>query len=746
MKHLLLTALLLACCTGANAGEERAFRIQTSQMELVLKVGPDGRLYQVYFGNRLADDEDTGLFSWKTNKGNDSTPDRGLEPMGGLGGEDPFEPALAMTHNDGRQDTYLYFKGAEEVSGMPAVLGQKDGQYGPDMQGLPADNNVKETVITLEDRLYPVTAIIHYKAFWKENVIVVWSEFLHKEKKPVTLSRMGCPTLFLKPATYVLTHYHGDWAREGRPETTTLTFGKKILDTRMGSRAAEQCEPFFELTDGRSTLLGTIAWTGNFRLTFEVDNVGGLRIAPAVNPTGSLYQLDRDKLFRTPDFIFTMSEKGADEASRQLHNWARNYQLKDGNGGRMTLLNNWENTGFDFDQERLSRLMHEASDLGVDMFLLDDGWFGNEFPRNDDHAGLGDWQENRQKLPEGIPGLLDAAKEAGVKFGIWIEPEMVNPRSKLFEKHPDWALHYPDREVKYHRNQLVLDLSNPDVQDHVFGIVDRIMQVAGTKSGAKGVAFFKWDCNAMITSPYSSYLKDRQCNLYIDHVRGLYRVLDRIKAKYPQLPMMLCSGGGGRCDYKALEYFTEFWPSDNTDPFERLYIQWSFSKFFPVKSMAAHVTNWNRHASMKFRVDVASMCKLGFDISLADMPAADHEFCKRAVENYARMKPVILDGDLYRLVSPYETPHMAVCYVAKDRQKAVLFAYDLHPRTGDPRPKVQLQGLDPDTEYTVTETNLRSKDDRPKPQTYTGRYLTQVGLDILSAGEGRSRVFEITAR
>lgn len=413
-------------------------------------------------------------------------------------------------------------------------------------------------------------------------------------------------------------------------------------------------------------------------------------------------------------------------------------------GNRMTLLNNWENTYFNFNQQSLATLMQEAKDLGVDMFLLDDGWFGNKHPRNDDHAGLGDWQANSKKIPDGIPGMLRDAQKAGVKFGIWIEPEMVNPRSELFEKHPDWALHYPDRDIQYHRNQLVLDLANPKVQDHVYGVVDNIMQQKATDGNSgEHVAYFKWDCNAMITSPYSAYLRERQGNLYIDNVRGLYAVLDRIRQQYPDLPMMLCSGGGGRCDYKMLEYFTEFWPSDNTDPFERLHIQWTMSKFFPVKALAAHVTNWNRQASMKFRVDVASMCKLGFDINLANMPDNDKAFCRQAVRNWNRMKPVILDGDLYHLISPYDTPHMAVNYVSKDRSHAVLFAYDLHPRTGDPQPRVFLQGLDADATYSVTETNLAVDAQQPSSRTYTGRYLMEVGLDILSASQGRSRVFEL---
>lgn len=487
--------------------------------------------------------------------------------------------------------------------------------------------------------------------------------------------------IYFESERYFLNEYSGDWAKEAQMSTQQLQFGKKIIDTKLGSRAAMHAYPFFQLGLGQEVhetqgkvVVGTIGWTGNFRFTFEVDNVGNLRVISGINPYASNYELKPNEVFTTPEFIFTLSDSGLGKASRNLHNWARNYQLKDGKGDRLTLLNNWESTAFDFDEKILGDLMGEAKELGVDMFLLDDGWFANKYPRVNDKAGLGDWEVMRNKLPNGVPGLVQAAEKAGVKFGIWIEPEMVNPKSELFEKHPDWAITLPNRETYYYRNQLVLDLSNPKVQDYVFGVVDKIM----TENA--NVAYFKWDCNSPITNIYSPYLKEKQNQLYIDHVRGVYNVFSRVNEKYPNLPIMLCSGGGARCDYEALKYFTEFWCSDNTDPIERLYIQLNFSKIFPIKSMAAHVTSWNKTANIKFRTDVAMMCKFGFDISIKEMSADEQAFCKQAVANYNSLKRVILDGDFYRLVSPYESNHTAVMHVSPSKDRAVLFAYDIHPR------------------------------------------------------------------
>ena len=647
MKKILFAGALTLAALQMNAEESKVIRISTDQTDLILKVGENGRLYQTYLGEKLLHEADVNRFSWDIHAGSDgSISQRGWEVYSGSGNEDYFEPAVAITHNDGNTSTYLYYVSS---STSPVEGGT-------------------QTTINLRDDKYPVDVTLHYVAYPKENVIKTWSEIKHQEKKPIILSTYASTMLYFCRSSYYLTEFSSDWAKEARMSSQQLQFGKKVIDTKLGSRAAMHTHPFFEVgldqpvsENQGDVLMGTLGWTGNFRFTFEVDNAGNLRVIPAINPYASNYELKKDEVFTTPEFIFTLSNQGSSQGSRNLHEWARNYSLKDGKGTRLTLLNNWENTGFDFNQEILANLMKEAKHLGVDMFLLDDGWFGNKYPRKDDHAGLGDWEVTHSKLPGGVPALVKAAKEAGVKFGIWIEPEMVNPKSELFEKHPDWAIHDANRKTYYYRNQLVLDLSNPAVQDYVYGVVENLM-----KENPE-IAFFKWDCNSPITNIYSPYLKDKQGRLYIDHVRGVYNVMKRVKENYPNVPMMLCSGGGARCDYEALKYFTEFWCSDNTDPVERVYIQWGFSQFFPAKAMCAHVTSWNKNTSVKFRTDVASMCKLGFDIGLKDMTADELAYCQDAVANWKRLQPAIMDGDQYRLVSPCETNHMAVNYVSKDQ-------------------------------------------------------------------------------
>lgn len=729
MKHnLVLAAVSLLAITTLNASDMKQIRISTDRTDLVLQVAENGRLYQSYFGEKLLNEADLKELGWSVHAASDgSVCRRGWEVCSGSGNEDFFEPALAITHNDGNPSTWLYYVS----SSTHAVEG-----------GVQTD-------IVLRDDKYPVEVTLHYVAYPRENVIKTWSDIRHEEKNPIVLSTYASTMLYFSRPAYYLTEFSGDWAKEAQMSCQPLQFGKKVLDTKLGSRAAMHTHPFFVVGLDQpaqerqgEVLMGTLAWTGNFRFTFEVDNVGNLRVIPGINPYASAYKLKRNETFTTPEFIFTLSTEGMGQGSRDLQAWARNYQLKEGKGPRLTLLNNWENTAFDFDQEMLAELMREAKELGVDMFLLDDGWFGNKYPRENDRAGLGDWEVTHDKLPGGIPALTKAAREAGVKFGLWIEPEMVNPKSELFERHPEWAIHYPNRDTYYYRNQLVLDLSNPAVQEYVYGIIDKLLKEN------PDIAYFKWDCNSPITNIYSPYLKADQGQLYIDHVRGIYRVMQRVHDNYPQVAMMLCSGGGARCDYEALKYFTEFWCSDNTDPVERVYIQWGFSHFFPAKAMCAHVTSWNKEASIKFRTDVASMCKLGFDLGLKELSADELLYCQEAVANWKRLQPVILDGCQYRLVSPYESNHMAVNYVNADARKAVLFAYDLYPRYQEKLLPVKLQGLDPHKRYKVEEINLMPGVESTlsaNGKVLSGDYLMKVGLDVLGFTPMRSHVIEITA-
>ncbi len=694
--------------------------ITTDHTQLVLQVNSQKRLCQTYLGERLSGQTDLSGLSMPQ-AGLSSSCIRGLEVYPVMGTEDYYEPTFEIRHADGNPTSVLRY--------------QQHSQQG-DL-----------TSIVLRDEVYPVEVTLYYKVFPKEDIIQQWAEIRHEEKGKVYLGRYASSMLYFEAPNYYLNEFASDWAKEMQMLDQELKFGKKVVDSRLGTRANLMAQPFFEVGLGGpvrenegTVLMGTLGWTGNFRFTFEVDNQHVLRVVSGINHDASSYLLRKSDVFRTADFFFTLSQNGLGEGSRRFQRWMMNHQLHKAKDDRMTLLNNWENTYFDFNEEKLVALFGEAKDLGVDLFLLDDGWFGNKYPRKDDHAGLGDWQVTKDKLPQGVPYLVKKAKENGVAFGIWIEPEMVNPKSELAEKHPDWLIQLPSRDTYYFRNQMVLDLCNPKVQDFVFGVVDDLMQENPE------IKFMKWDCNSPITNIYSPYLKENQGNLYVDYVRGLYKVLDRVQEKYPDLYMMMCSGGGGRSDVVGLRYFTEFWCSDNTDPIERLFIQWGYSHFMPAKAMCAHVTEWNRRASIKFRVDVAFQGKLGFDIGLKGLSNDDRQYCREAIKEYKRLKEVVWSPNLYRLVSPYEGQHCVVQRVDDSKSRSVVFAYDIHPRYGETILPTRLMGLDAEAKYRVKEICLMPGKQSWLPcndKVYTGDYLMKVGIKVTSTNDLASHIIEV---
>ncbi|OIN55503.1 alpha-galactosidase, partial [Arsenicibacter rosenii] len=686
-------------------------------------------LHMVYCGERLnrADEYKNIAATFRFPSDNSGIYSNAYTPAGTW---NLAEPAIELVHTDGNPSLDLKYVSHKTT---------------------PVDANVTETAVQVADPVYKVSVTLYYKVWKKENVFEQWAEIRNDEKGPVVLNKYASANLFFTNKDFYLTSFQGQYLKEMQPLEEKLLQGLRTIDSKLGTRAMLLGTPNFMVSFGQPArentgmvMLGQLAWSGNYKLDFEVDSYQNLRIIAGINPYASAYSLGTGKSFKTPSLIYTLSGNGTGQASRQLHDWARNYRVLDGNGQRLTLLNNWEATYFDFDETKLSNLIRDTKKLGVDMFLLDDGWFGNKYPRNNDNAGLGDWQENVKKLPNGIGYLVKEAQKTGVKFGIWIEPEMVNPKSELYEKHPDWVIRQPERPEKYYRNQLVLDLSNPDVQDFVFGVVDGLF----TKNPE--LAFIKWDCNAVIYNAYSAWLQKNkipQTHLYVEYVNGLYKVLQRIRAKYPRVPMMLCSGGGGRGDYELLKYFTEFWPSDDTEPIERIFLQWNYSYFFPSITTDCHVTDWGKQP-IKFRVDVASMGKLGFDVVVSHLSPDDLAFCQQALKNYDSFKEIVWHGDQYRLASPYEGPVASMGYVSKDKSRAVMFTYFHANRVVESftsRP-IRFAGLDPDQQYRLKELNVYPGKKSPVDETrvYSGSFLMHVGINPnVSAGRA-SVVLQLT--
>lgn len=712
IKKMLLPLALLAGTVATAApvtsaeGNSRTIDIHTDRLSLVFAAAPGSVLTQCHFGARIDNSaplavSGTGVPAYPTAEGFDFR-----------------NPALRVTHADGDPNTELRY-----VSHTSKQL---------------ADGNVTETAIRLNDRCQALDVELIFTAYARENVITTHALIHNREKGAVELRDFYSSALSLRAGKYLLTHLYGAWAREAQVEHSLLDHGSKSIESTRGVRTTHTEQPAFLLTlDSDSfneeygeVIAGALAWSGNFRLNFEVDESDRLTVLAGANPAGSEYTLRPGETFRTPEMIYTYSNQGAGGASRNLHDWARRYGVYRNTHTVPTLLNSWEGAYFDFDFKTLAGMIDDAAAMGLEMFVLDDGWFGNKYPRNSSGAGLGDWQVNVRKLPEGIDSIASYAHARGLKFGIWIEPEMVNPKSELAERHPDWIVRMPGREAPLSRNQWLLDLTNPVVQDFVFGVFDQTMQLS------KKIDYIKWDANRNACNAGSAYLPAaEQTRFWFDYTQGFYRVLERIRAKYPDVLIQACASGGGRVEYGALRYFDEVWTSDNTEALSRARIQYGTSLFYPASVMGAHVSAVPNHQTgnrtpLKFRLDMACAGRLGMELQPRQMDDAERAFARKAIDSYKGYREIVLQGDLYRIGTPYDRSGCyAVLYVSKDKQRAVLFTYCLQYQGRTLRPKFRLRGLDPQTNYRIRELNVEKPRFGFDGGTFSGSLLAEAGIE-----------------
>ncbi len=690
MKKGYLVLVLLSLAYSSVKAWGGDILISTPRTSMILHSSEGGDLRFAYYGDKLSDGELRQVYdTWNGFN-------RPAYPVFGTTCNE--ETALQVMHADGNLTLDLIVKNVRK-------------------ENLP---NATLTVVEMVDKVYPFQVNAFYKAYNEVDIIETWTEISHQEKKAVILKRFDSGHIMVRKGDVWLSHLHGNWASETFVTAEPLLAGMKVIKNRDGARNAQgdHAEVMLSLDgepkeDSGRVVGAVLCWSGNYKLRIDTDNNYGHHLFAGINEESSEYKLEPKEVFTTPVLALTYSQEGIGGASRNYHRWARNGMVHNGKNQRDILLNSWEGVYLDVNEGAMQQMMADIASMGGELFVMDDGWFGGKYPRKYDDSSLGDWVVDTRKLPNGLNGLIASARKNNIKFGIWLEPESANLRSELYEKHPDWVLQVKGRPLQTGRggSQLLLDLCNPKVQDFMFNLVDTLL------TNYPQIAYIKWDANADLKNYGSVYLPaDKQSHVNVDYHRGLVKVLQRIRAKYSDVVIQACGGGGGRVNYGVMPYCEEFWVSDNTDALQRVYMQWGTSYFYPSVAMAQHVSASPNHQTgrslpLKYRFDVAMSGRLGMEIQPKDMSDDEKRLSQKAIEDYKSIRPVVQQGDLYRLISPYDKKGVAsLMYVTPDKKKAVFFAYKLEHFNNQTMPRMLLAGLDPDKTYRVRELNPKEGD------------------------------------
>ncbi len=655
---------------------DKSWILETRLTGYALGLNDAGLLTHRYWGARLLDPDDypppVNPRPWASfNNPEQLTP----EEYPGYAGMKFTDPCLKLTYADGTRDVVLRFDSAEVREDQPEQLD-----------------------VLLRDASFPLRVTLHYRTHDEYDLIERWVTVTNDGSQPVTLERIFSAAWHLPPGDrYRLSHLSGRWLDEMHIHREPLLQGIKVLESRRIT-TSHHSNPWFAIDRGQASedlgevWFGVLSWSGNWKIAAEVTDFGSTRVNIGVNDWDFAWQIRPGSSFTTPHSLAGYTAKGYGSASRKLHDYVRENVLPHGTTIHKILYNSWEATTFHVDVETQSKLAELAAEMGIELFVMDDGWFHG---RENDHAGLGDWWPDEKKFPQGLQPLIENVNMLGMEFGLWVEPEMVNPNSELYRAHPDWVIHFPTRERTEGRNQLILNLARGDVQDHLIETLDRLLS-------ENNITFIKWDMNRNVSEPGWPGAPGDPRELWVRYVFGLYRVWSTLRTRHPDVIFQSCSGGGGRADLGILRLADQIWVSDNTEATARLNIQEGFSQIFPANTMEAWVTDaMADRISLEFRFH-ASMCgSLGVGGHLVHWGEANRAEAARWIALYKEIRAVIQLGDQYRLLSPQAGAYSAVQYVSKDKSEGVLFVFRTHIPEPAQLPMIYLRGLDPTTRYEI---------------------------------------------
>jgi alpha-galactosidase len=713
LRAIIALAILLVAQGSAAVrfvAAPKIWILETENISYVLGINEQNEVQHVYFGKKLLRDADLTVVHLPADYAFESREGMAPEEYPGWGGMRFSEPCLKVTTANGTRDLVLKYVSHE-------------------IRGDALD-------IRLKDIRYDLTVTLSYKLFPGYDIIRKHARIENRTTATITLESAQSGVWYVPAGDgYRLSYLTGRWAGETQLMREPIQPGKKVIESRRGN-TSHQANPWFAIDaqgaageeHGR-VWFGLLGWSGNWKFSVEQTANQQVRVTGGYNDFDFGYQLKPGETLETPPFYGGFTDQGFGESSRLLHRFERAEILPDRAAPhvRPVLYNSWEATEFAVNQAGQTELAQKAAKIGVELFVMDDGWFGQ---RNDDHAGLGDWFVNTKKFPQGLKGLIDAVNGLGMKFGLWVEPEMVNPNSDLYRAHPDWAIHFDDRPRTEGRNQLILNMARDDVRDHIFGVLDKLVS-------ENNIAFLKWDMNRHFTEPgWPEVPVAEQKKIWVKYVNNVYDVIDRLRARHPKLEIESCSGGGGRVDLGILRRVDEVWTSDNTEAFDRLRIQEGFSQAYAAKVMMAWVTdvpNMNdRTTPLKYRFLVAMQGSLGIGANLNKWSGEDFKLASEMVSHYKSIRETVQTGKLYRLFSPRQGDLTANQYVSEDGKQAVLFAFMHSQQLRRDTPPLYLRGLDEKATYRVKTVDNKLID---RQHALSGSYLMNQGLNLRLVGD-----------